>query len=107
MTRLLTGQVQIRRIGAGALVVAGFAAAWVAPARADLPPELKQDLVAYYPFDETSGTVVNDRSGKNNHAAIVNSNASTVWNGGPASPCRAATAGRRRRSGFPTRCSPA
>ena len=48
----------------------------------DLPPELTQDLVAYYPFDETSGTVVNDRSGKGNHAAIVNGNANTVWSNG-------------------------
>src|SRR4051812_10626666 len=82
MTRLLTGQVQVRRIGAGALLVVGLAAALVAPASAALPPELNQDLVASYPFDETSGTVVNDRSGKGNHAAIVNSNAGTVWNGG-------------------------
>src|SRR5690349_16517396 len=53
-----------------------------APARAELPPELAQDLVAYYPFDETSGTVVNDRSGKGNHATIVNGNASTTWSNG-------------------------
>src|SRR3954471_24158815 len=65
-----------------AALVAGASATTAAPATADLPPELSQDLVAYYPFDETSGTVVNDRSGKNNHAAIVNGNASTVWNGG-------------------------
>jgi hypothetical protein len=49
---------------------------------ADLPVELTEDLVAHYPFDETAGTVVNDRSGNNRHAAIVNGNAGTVWNNG-------------------------
>ncbi len=62
--------------------VVGLTAVAAAPARADLPPELNQDLVAYYPFDETSGTVVNDRSGKGNDASIVNSNTGTVWNNG-------------------------
>jgi len=80
--RMTRRQVQIWRIAAGATLVVGFAAAMDAPARADLPPELAQDLVAYYPFDETSGTVVNDRSEKLKHAAIVNGNAATVWNGG-------------------------
>ena len=50
--------------------------------------------MAYYPFDETTGTVVNDRSGKGNHAAIVNSNAGTVWSNGRGLKLRAATAGR-------------
>ena len=45
-------------------------------------PAAAQDLVAHYPFDETSGTVVNDRSGGERHAAIVNGNAATVWNAG-------------------------
>src|SRR3954447_14680102 len=72
----------MNRLSAVAAVAIALAAGLVAPARADLPPELNQDLVAYYPFDETSGTVVNDRSGKGNHAAIVNSNANTVWNNG-------------------------
>ena len=40
------------------------------------------DPVAHYPFDETTGTVANDRSGNGRHAAIVNGNAATVWNGG-------------------------
>ena len=45
-------------------------------------PAAAQDLVAHYPFDETTGTVVNDRSGNARHAAIVNGNAATVWNAG-------------------------
>ena len=61
-----------------------------APASAGLPIGLghepfavaAEDLVAHYPFDETSGTVVNDRSGNNRQAAIVNGNAATVWNNG-------------------------
>jgi hypothetical protein len=72
----------MRRLCAATALGVGFAAALVGPARADLPPELAQDLVAFYPFDETSGTVVDDRSGKGNHAAIVNGNANTVWNNG-------------------------
>src|SRR3954466_13689726 len=69
-----------RVIGAVAAVAAGLTAA--VPARAELPPELGQDLVAFYPFDETSGTVVNDRSGKGNNAAIVNGTTGAVWNNG-------------------------
>src|SRR3954447_13276865 len=49
---------------------------------AGLPPELTQDLVAYYPFDETAGTVVKDRSGNARDATIVNGNTGTVWNNG-------------------------
>src|ERR1044071_4607203 len=64
---------------AGAVVAI---AALPATAAADLPPELAQDLVAYYPLDETAGTVVTDRSGNGRNAAIVNSNAGTVWNNG-------------------------
>ena len=45
-------------------------------------PAAAQDLVAHYPLDETSGTVVTDRSGNGRHAAIVNGNAATVWNAG-------------------------
>jgi hypothetical protein len=45
-------------------------------------PAAAQDLVAYYPFDETSGTVVDDRSGNDRDAAIVNGDAATVWNAG-------------------------
>jgi hypothetical protein len=56
-------------------VIVGLCAVAAAPAAA-------QDLVAVYPFDETSGTVVNDRSGNERHASIVNGNAGTVWNGG-------------------------
>jgi hypothetical protein len=41
-----------------------------------------EDLVAHYPFDETAGTVVNDRSGNGRHAEIVNGNANTTWNNG-------------------------
>ena len=41
------------RMTALALVASAVAAA----------PAAAQDLVAHYPFDETSGTVVNDRSG--------------------------------------------
>ena len=43
---------------------------------------IAEDLVAHYPFDETAGTAVNDRSGNGRHAAIVNSNANTIWNNG-------------------------
>ena len=65
------------------------------PAAAGLPPELTQDLVAYYPFDETAGTVVKDQSGNGRDAAIVNTNAATVWNNGRGlNAARAATAGR-------------
>ena len=60
------------RMTALALVASAVAAA----------PAAAQDLVAHYPFDETSGTVVNDRSGGERHAAIVNGNAATVWNAG-------------------------
>ncbi len=49
---------------------------------ANLPVGLAEDLVAFFPFDETAGTIVNDRSGNGNNAAIVNSNAGTVWNNG-------------------------
>ncbi|MBE2320924.1 hypothetical protein DVA67_033515 [Solirubrobacter sp. CPCC 204708] len=45
-------------------------------------PAAAQDLVAHYPFDETAGTVVGDRSGGGRDAAIVNGNAATVWNAG-------------------------
>ena len=45
-------------------------------------PAAAQAPVAHYPFDETAGTVVNDRSGNDRHAEIVNGNAATVWNGG-------------------------
>src|SRR3954447_3036406 len=69
-----------RVIGAVAAVAAGLTTA--VPARAELPPELGQDLVAFYPFDETSGAVVNDRSGKGNNAAIVNGTTGAVWNNG-------------------------
>src|SRR3954471_13890367 len=65
-----------------AALVAGASATTAAPATADLPPELSQDLVAFYPFDETSGAVVNDRSGKGNNAAIVNGTTGAVWNNG-------------------------
>src|SRR4051794_27929426 len=42
---------------AGALALAvGLTATVAVPARAALPPELAQDLVGYYPFDETAGT---------------------------------------------------
>ena len=44
---------QRRAVGAVVALIAGLAPA--APARAQLPPELNQDLVAYYPFDETAG----------------------------------------------------
>src|SRR5687768_143420 len=71
-----------------ALTVAALAVA-AAPASAALPqafPEeyfgADEDLVAHYPFDETTGTVVNDRSGNGRHAAIVNGNAGTVFSGG-------------------------
>ena len=60
----------------------GASAVTAVPAGADLPPELTQDVVAYYPFDEIAGTVVNDRSGNGRHAAIVNGNAGTVWSNG-------------------------
>src|ERR1700754_3689383 len=65
-----------------AALAVGASVVPAAPAAAQLPPELGQDLVAHYPFDETSGTIVNDRSGKGNHAAIVNSNANTTWSNG-------------------------
>ena len=65
-----------------AALALGLTAVTAAPAHAELPPELSQDLVAYYPFDETAGTVVNDRSGNGRDAAIVNSNTGTVWNNG-------------------------
>ena len=65
-----------------AALAVGASVVPAAPAMAQLPPELSQDLVAFYPFDETTGTVVNDRSGKANHAAIVNSNATTTWSNG-------------------------
>ena len=67
---------------AGAVVAVSAITALPATAAADLPPELTQDLVAYYPFDETAGTVVTDRSGNGRNAAIVNSNAGTIWNNG-------------------------
>ena len=74
---------------------AGASFSFGLPAAADLPPELTQDLVAYYPFDETAGTVVNDRSGKGNNAAIVNSNAThDLEQRARPERCRAATAGR-------------
>ena len=52
----------MKRLPVGLVVAAVAVAAAATPARAQLPPELAQDVVAYYPFDETSGTVVNDRS---------------------------------------------
>ncbi|WP_053226288.1 immunoglobulin-like domain-containing protein [Solirubrobacter soli] len=63
------------RFAAAWAVIAGLGAATAAPAAA-------QDLVAVYPFDETAGTVVNDRSGNGRNAGVVNGNAATVWNGG-------------------------
>ena len=72
----------IRLTGAIAALVVGLSAAPASasfsfglPAAAGLPPELTQDLVAYYPFDETAGTVVKDQSGNGRDAAIVNTNA--------------------------------
>ena len=56
------------RMTALALVASAVAAA----------PATAQDLVAHYPFDETSGTVVDDRSGLGRHAAVVNGTAATV-----------------------------
>ena len=58
------------------------ALALVASAVAAAPRRRPRTSVAHYPFDETSGTVVNDRSGNGRHAAIVNGNAATVWNAG-------------------------
>jgi hypothetical protein len=76
----------VARALASILVALGAAAA---PASAALPqafPEQRfgadEGLVAHYPFDEADGTVVNDRSGNDRHAAIVNANAGTVWNAG-------------------------
>lgn len=54
----------------------------VAAALLTAAPATAQDLVAHYPFDETAGTTVNDRSGNGRDAAIVNGTAATVWNGG-------------------------
>lgn len=59
----------------GAAVAVALSVWAAAPAQAG-------ELVVHYPFDETSGTVVNDVSGKGRHAAIVNGNAATVWNAG-------------------------
>ena len=67
------------------LALGGLSATLLAsPARAGTPfPVVGEgSLLAHYPFDETTGTVVNDRSGNGRHAAIVNGNAATVWNGG-------------------------
>src|SRR3954468_23349450 len=79
----------IRLTGAIAALVLGLSAAPASasfsfglPAAAGLPPELPQDLVAFYPFDETSGTVVKDQSGNGRDAAIVNTNATTTWSNG-------------------------
>ncbi|HEX6027328.1 MAG TPA: immunoglobulin-like domain-containing protein [Solirubrobacter sp.] len=80
--------------GAVAALTVGLVAATAVPAAADFSVSLPQDrgalfssaaaddLVAHYPFDETSGTVVNDRSGNGRHAEIVNGNANTVWSDG-------------------------
>lgn len=59
----------------GAAVAAALSIGVAAPAQAS-------DLVAHYPFDESSGTVVKDVSGNGRDAAIVNGNAATVWNAG-------------------------
>src|SRR5687768_11075153 len=71
-----------RLAGATAALIVGLSAVTAGQAATDLPVELTEDLVAYYPFDETAGTVVNDRSGNGRHAAIVNGNANTIWNNG-------------------------
>src|SRR6478735_2091671 len=79
----------IRLTGAIAALVVGLNAAPASasfsfglPAAAGLPPELTQDLVAFYPFDETAGTVVKDQSGNGRDAAIVNTNTTTTWSNG-------------------------
>src|SRR5215217_594447 len=69
-----------RLAGAIAAATVGLGVIAAAPATAQLPGD--QDLVAAYPFDEAAGTVVNDRSGHAQNAAIVNGNASTAWNNG-------------------------
>jgi hypothetical protein len=63
------------RLSAACAVVVGLGAVTATPAAA-------QELVAAYPFDETTGTVVGDRSGNGRDASVVNGNAATVWNGG-------------------------
>ena len=85
------GLSRIRRCTATFAVAGiGMSVFTAAPARAGLPTGVgherfavaADDLVAHYPFDEISGTVVNDRSGNDRHAAIVNGNTGTVWNNG-------------------------
>src|SRR5690242_19900854 len=63
------------RFSAVCAVIVGLGAVTAAPAAA-------QDLVAAYAFDETAGTVVNDRSANGRDASVVNATASTVWNNG-------------------------
>ncbi len=63
--------------------IAWLAGATVAVSALIAPPATaQQDLVVSYPLDETSGTVVSDRSPNGRNATIVNANAGTVWNGG-------------------------
>jgi len=65
------------------LVVSGPSAAQASPGESLTVAPLDADLVAYYPLNETSGTVVSDASGNHRDAAVVdNATGTAVWDNG-------------------------